>query len=76
MDSFKSSISQVTHHVFRKKIVISEKVIAKLIDHDGSGIRYEQMVEKNLNITEISKVILSSGKHSRKIKYFLSYLKV
>lgn len=66
----KSSSFQVISFVFRKKIVISEKLIAKLIDHDGSGIRYEQMVKKDSNITEMSKVIFSSGKPFRKSRIF------
>lgn len=48
--------------------MISDKLIAKLIGHDRSGIRCEQMVEKESNLTEMSKVISSFGKHSRKIK--------
>lgn len=50
--------------MFEKEIVISEK----LIGYHGSGIRYEQRVEKESNSTEISKVISVSGKHSSKIK--------
>lgn len=42
----KPSPFQVTSFVFGKKIVIYEKLIAILIGHDGSGIRCEQMVEK------------------------------
>lgn len=72
----KSSLFQVTSFLFGKKIVISEKLIAKLIGHDGFGIRCEQMVEKESNITEMSKVIFSSGKHSIKIKDVLPHIKV
>lgn len=71
----KSYSFQVISFVFGKKIVIYEKLIAKLIEHDRSKIICEQMVEKDSNITEISKVILSSGKHSSKIKDFLPHLK-
>ena len=72
----KSYRFQVTSFVFGKKIVIFEKLIGKLIDHDGYGIICEQMVEKDSNINEMFKVIFSSGKHSRKIKDLFPHLKV
>lgn len=56
--------------------MISEKLIAKLIGHDGSIIRCEKMVENESNLTEISKVIFSSRKHSSKVKDLLTHLKV
>lgn len=56
----KSSSFKVTSFVFGKKIVISEKLIAKLIGHDGSEIRWEQMVEKESNLIEMSKVIFAT----------------
>lgn len=62
--------------MFGKKIVIYEKLIAKLICHDGSRIRCEQMVEKESNLSEISKLIFVFGKHSSKIKDFHPKLKV
>lgn len=54
--------------MFGNKIVISEKLVAKLIGYDGSGIICEQMVEKEFKLTKISKEIFVSGKHSSKIK--------
>lgn len=56
--------------------MISEKLIAKLIGHDGSGIRCEQMVENESNLTETSKVILTFVKHSIKVKDILTHLKI
>lgn len=61
--------------MFGKKIVISEKLIAKLIGQDGSRIRCDQMVETESNLTEMSKVIFDNGKHSSKIRNLLSHLK-
>lgn len=72
----KFSLFQVTSSIFGKKIVISEKLNAELIGNDGSRIRCEQMVEMESNLTEISKVIFVSGKHSRKIKDLHPKLKV
>lgn len=67
---------QVMSFVFGKKMVIYEKLIDKLINHDGSGIRCEQIVEKDSNINEMSKVVFSSGKNSSKIKDLFPHLKV
>lgn len=62
--------------MFGNKIFIFEKLIAKLIGHDRFGIKCEQMVEKESNLTEISEVIFVSGKHSRKMKDIHPKLKV
>lgn len=53
----KSSLFQVTSFVFGKKIVILEKLIAKLIGHNGYGIKCDSMVENESNLVDISKVI-------------------
>lgn len=58
----KSSSFRVTSFVFGKRIVILEKLIAKLIGHYGYGIRCESMMEKELNINVMYKVILSLEK--------------
>lgn len=62
--------------MFGKKIFITEKLITKLIRHDGYGIMCEQMVERESNLTEISKVIFISGKHSIKIKEIHPHLRI
>lgn len=51
-----------------KKIVISERLIAKLIGHDGSGIKFENMGERRYGLIDISKVISMIGSHARRIK--------
>lgn len=56
--------------------MISEKLIAKIIGHDGSGIKCETMVERESNLDEIYKVIFVSGKHSNKVKDLHPKLKV
>lgn len=66
-----TSVFQVTYFVLGKKIVITEKLIAKLIGHDGSGMRCHQMVVKKSDVIDISKVIFTSGVHSNKIKDLL-----
>lgn len=71
-----SSMFQVTFFMFGKKIVIFEKLIAKLIGHDGSGIRCEKMVEKESNLDKLSEVIFTTRKNSRKIKDLHPHLKV
>lgn len=72
----KSSLFQVTSFVFGKKIVIFEKLNAKLNGNDMSRIICEQMVEKESKLTEISKVISVSEKHSSKIKDLHPKIKV
>lgn len=67
---------QVTSFVIGKKIVITEKLIAKLIRHDGSGKKCLQMVERNFDLIEISKVIFTFGVHSNKIKDLLPHLRI
>lgn len=64
----KFSLFQVNSFVFGKKIVIFEKLIAKLISHDGYGIRCEQMVKNESKLADIFEVIFISRNHSRKIK--------
>lgn len=59
-----------------KKIVTTEKLIAKLIGYDGSGTRYNQMVEKKYDMIEVSKVIFTSGVYSNKIKDLLPHLRI
>ena len=44
-----ASNHQVTYFVMGKKIVIYEDVIARLIVHDGGGIRCSDMAEKCSN---------------------------
>lgn len=41
--------------MFGKNIMISEKLIAKLIDHDEFGIKCESMVDRESNLNELSK---------------------
>lgn len=62
--------------MFGKKIMISNKLIIKLIGHDGSGIRCEQIVEKESNLDQWSKLIFSTGNKSIKIKDLHPYLKL
>lgn len=64
----KTLVFQVISSVLGKKIVITKKLIAKLIGHDGSGKRCYYMVERKYDFIEISKVIFTSGFHSNKIK--------
>lgn len=58
------------------KIVITEKLIEKLIRHDGSRVRCNQMVEKRYDLIEISKVILTSRVHSNKMMDLLPHLRI
>lgn len=64
----KISIFQLTSFILGKKIVITKKLISKLIRHDGSGKRCYQVVERKFDLIEISKVIFTSGIHSNNIK--------
>lgn len=72
----KSSLFQVTSFMFGKKIQIYEKLIAKLIRHDGSGMRCEYMVEKESNLTEISKMIFISRKQFSMVKDLHPHLRI
>lgn len=63
-------------YVLGHKISIYEKSISTLLSHDGSRIRRESMVEKESNVSEITKLIFVSGKNSRKVKNFHPKLKV
>lgn len=72
----KTSVFQVTSFFMGNKIVITKKLIAKLIGHDGFGIRCNQMVERKYDLIEISKVIFTSGVHSNKIKDILPHIRI
>lgn len=72
----KTSVFQVTSFVLGKSIVIIEKLIAKLIGHDGSGTRCHLMVAKRYYIIDISKVIFTFIVHSNKIKDLIPYMRI
>lgn len=44
----KTLVFQVTSFVLGKKIVVTEKLITKLIGHDRSRVRYHRMMEKGM----------------------------
>lgn len=72
----KTSVFQVTSFDIGKKFVIIGKLITKLIRHDGSGPRCNQMVEIKFDLIEISKVISTFGVHSNNIKDLLPHLRI
>lgn len=49
-------------------MVITERLIAKLIGYDGYRKRCYQMVGRKFDLIEISKLIFTSKIHSNKIK--------
>lgn len=50
--------------MLRHKISICENSIAKLINHDGSGKMYFNMLAKKAKLDEIAEVIFQDGKNS------------
>ncbi|KAI5405717.1 hypothetical protein KIW84_052469 [Lathyrus oleraceus] len=64
----KTFTCQVASFVFGKNIVINGKLIAKLIDNDGSGTRCELMGEKRPDQVEMAKAISTTRSHANKVK--------
>lgn len=72
----KTSTCQIASFVFGKKIVITEKLIAKLIENDESSIRHELMGERRYDQVEMAKSIFTTGSHANKIKNTHSDLRI
>lgn len=72
----KTSTYQVVYFVFGKNIVITEKLIAKLIGNDGSGIRCKLMGETRSDQVEKAKEISTTESHANKIKNHHSKLRI
>lgn len=67
---------QITSFVLGHKIIIFEKSIVKLLNHDGYGKRCFDMLAMKDKLDDISRVIFQDGKNSSNAKNLHKHLRV